>query len=241
MRDFEDFLRAVETENDFKDIHYSSNAIRRHERKKRWEKYKGIRTFSIAVLSFVVVSSSMVFVYAKNYTIPIEQEPIYEEIIVETPNELIAEIYDEDVENAAYYMEAIEPEPYYLQYDVPLDEETLRLLSEACETTGIRIELALSVIWKETRFQNKMGDSGASYGYMQVQPKWHRARMERLGVTDLNDPYSNFLVGCDFLAELLAKYDLPDALTYYNSGSTGCNQYAKDVMNYMENLLTEQN
>ena len=43
MRDFEDFLRAVETENNFKDIHYSSNDIRRNERKKRWERYKGIR------------------------------------------------------------------------------------------------------------------------------------------------------------------------------------------------------
>ena len=60
--------------------------------------------------------------------------------------------------------------------------------------------------------------------------------MTRLGVTDLLDPYSNFLVGCDFLAELLAKYDLPNALTYYNSGSPGYNQYARDVINYMNDL-----
>ena len=121
--------------------------------------------------------------------------------------------------------------------DVPMDAEHQRLLYQACGETGIRYELALAVIWQETDFRNVVGDSGESYGYMQVQPKWHSGRMERLGVTDLSDPYSNFLVGLDFLAELIERYDLSDALTAYNSGSPGNSQYAKDVLNYM-NILT---
>lgn len=124
--------------------------------------------------------------------------------------------------------------------DIPLDAETQRLLYEACGETGIRYELALAVIWQETDFRNVIGDGGDSYGYMQIQSKWHGERMERLGVTDLNDPYSNFLVGCDFLAELISRYDLTEALTAYNSGSPGDSQYARDVLNYMNILTTEE-
>ena len=69
---------------------------------------------------------------------------------------------------------------------------------------------------------------------MQIQPRWHEERMERLGVTDLSDPYSNFRVGCDFLAELLSKYTLEEALTAYNSGKAGKSEYATSVMEYME-------
>ena len=121
--------------------------------------------------------------------------------------------------------------------DIPLDAETQRLLYQACGETGIRYELALAVIWQETDFRNIIGDGGNSIGFMQVQPRWHRERMDRLGVTDLSDPYGNFLVACDFLAELLETHELTDALTRYNSGKTGDSQYARDVLNYM-NILT---
>ena len=121
--------------------------------------------------------------------------------------------------------------------DVPLDAETQRLLYQACGETGIRYELALAVIWQETDFRNIVGDGGDSIGFMQVQPRWHSERMERLGVADLADPYGNFLVACDFLAELLETHDLTDALTKYNSGKAGDSQYARSVLNYM-NILT---
>lgn len=139
---------------------------------------------------------------------------------------------EEDFEN-----EKIESALYengYFRSDVPLDGETQALLHSACEEAGITYELALAVIRKETGFQNVMGDNGNSYGYMQIQPRWHEDRMERLGVTDLTDPYSNFRVGCDFLAELLSKYTLEEALTAYNSGKPGKSEYATSVMNYMD-------
>lgn len=139
---------------------------------------------------------------------------------------------EEDFEN-----EKIESALYengYFRSDVPLDGDTQALLHAACEEAGITYELALAVIRKETGFQNVMGDNGNSYGYMQIQPRWHKDRMERLGVTDLTDPYSNFRVGCDFLAELLNKYTLEEALTAYNSGKPGKSEYATSVMNYMD-------
>ena len=137
-----------------------------------------------------------------------------------------------------------EPEAVPMEYDpvrddIPLDAEIQHLLYKACGETGIRYELALAVIWQETDFRNVIGDGGESAGYMQVQEKWHSERMERLGVTDLLDPYGNFLVGLDFLAELLESHELTDALTRYNSGRTGNSQYAQSVLNYMKILTTE--
>ena len=214
MKDFETFLKIEQEKN------ISKDALRDEKRMVQGFS-KGMRIFSVTTLAFMVASILMIFAYAKN----IPEKPQINEDIKE-------EQYTIDVA----VEEMREVESYYTTYDIPLDKETQRLLYNACEATGMDMALAVSVIWRETHFQNLMGDGGDSYGYMQVQPRWHRDRMARLGVTDLLDPYSNFLVGCDFLAELLAKYDLPNALTYYNSGSPGYNQYARDVINYMNAL-----
>lgn len=124
----------------------------------------------------------------------------------------------------------------YFRRDIPLDGDTQAYLRAACEESGVPFELALAVIWQETRYQNIVGDGGDSIGYMQCQPKWHKERMERLGVKDLSEPFGNFRVGCDFLAELLDKYSMEDALSVYNSGKAGKSDYAKSVIEYMNNL-----
>lgn len=122
--------------------------------------------------------------------------------------------------------------------DIPLTHEEQDWLWDACEEFDIPYALALGLIEKETRFQNLVGDDGASTGYMQIQQKWHWDRMERLGVTDLLEPSGNFRVGCDFLAELYTKYiDWSVALTVYNMGHDPgyITDYAKDVMgNYAQ-------
>lgn len=138
----------------------------------------------------------------------------------------------EDSENK--YIEMALYASGYFREDVPLDGDTQAFLRAACEETGIPYELALAVIRQETEFHNVVGDDGRSVGYMQVQRRWHEDRMARLGVTDLTDPYGNFRVGCDYLAELLGKYPLEEALTAYNSGKPGKSAYASNVLAYME-------
>lgn len=65
------------------------------------------------------------------------------------------------------------------------------------------------------------GDNGQSVGLMQIQERWHKERMKRLGVTDLYDPEQNITLGCDILSELVNKYgNYRDALSVYNSGNT---------------------
>lgn len=124
-------------------------------------------------------------------------------------------------------------EPNNFIEDVPLAREEQEWLQAACEEFDIPYALALGLIEKETTFRNIIGDDGASTGYMQIQPKWHWDRMERLGVTDLLEPSGSFRVGCDFLTELHTKYnDWSLALTVYNFGHDPgyITDYAKDVM-----------
>ena len=107
----------------------------------------------------------------------------------------------------------------YLSEKVPLSFEEQDFLRTASEEGGVPYHLALAVIETETNFRNVAGDNGGSIGYMQVAPRWHSDRMERLGVADLWDPYGNFRVGCDFLGELLEDYEDPNkALMAYNMG-----------------------
>ena len=157
----------------------------------------------------------------------------YREPETESPAPVSAEIVEEAIAG-----EPEETEEALFRDDVPLSYELQVLLHMACDEAGVPYALALAVIEKETEFGNLVGDRGASEGYMQIQKEWHSGRMERLGVTDLMDPYGNFRVGCDFLAELLSKYGSTDvAVTVYNMGHypgyiTG---YGREVIANYEN------
>lgn len=142
----------------------------------------------------------------------------------------VQEDYENEKIEAALYAQG------YFRADIPLDGELQSQLRGACEESGVDYELMLAIIRKETGYRNVMGDGGDSYGYCQVQPKWHRARMARLGVTDLMDPFGNFRVACDYMADLLSRYDVENALTAYNSGHPGHSDYARTVMGYWEEL-----
>ena len=76
------------------------------------------------------------------------------------------------------------------------------------------------------------GDNGKSVGLMQIQERWHKDRMKRLGVTNLYDSEQNITVGCDILSELLNKYgSYKDALSVYNSGNIhDGKQYAERIL-----------
>lgn len=83
-------------------------------------------------------------------------------------------------------------------------------------------------------------ENGGCKGLMQIYEKYHRDRMERLGVEDLYDPYGNILVGCDYLAELFEKYegDMSTVLMIYSGTSDAFartyenrTEYAKSIMN----------
>ena len=132
-------------------------------------------------------------------------------------------------------------EPAVTLYDVPLDKELQFHIIETAEAHGIDPAIIIAMAWKESTYRvNAMGDGGNSYGLLQIQKKWHKKRMEKLGCTDLLDPYQNVTVGVDYLAEQIKRYDgdLAKGLTAYNRGHYAgtVTKYAKSIMAKAERL-----
>ena len=129
-------------------------------------------------------------------------------------------------------------------FDVPLSGDLQEHIFAECDKYGIPPEIAIAMIDVESDFDpSNMGDGGNSYGLMQIQPRWHSKRMQKLGCTDLLNPYQNVTVGVDYLAELLDRYegDIAKALTAYNQGSFKgtVTNYAKKVLKTAERIEKE--
>ena len=217
MKTFEEHLRQAERELAQKRARKPTREERRVRAQRRMTIITGLVFLTMAIL--LIIGSLIPHSYA-------EEQPGPQPMEKSAPEEPIQEDYEnEKIEDALF-------DSGYFRSDIPLDGDTQALLHAACDESGVPYELALAVIWKETGYRNVLGDDGSSTGYMQVQERWHRDRMERLGVTDLSDPSGNFRVGCDYLAELMSKYPLEDALTAYNSGSPGKSEYASSVIEH---------
>lgn len=127
-------------------------------------------------------------------------------------------------------------------YDsIPLDKELQNYIIKQAHANGIQPQIIMAMIERESDYDiTEMGDGGESYGLMQIQPKWHGKRMEKLGCTDLLDPYQNVTVGIDYLCELLSRYDgdVAKALVGYNQGhyKGTVTAYAKGVLARAEEL-----
>ena len=151
---------------------------------------------------------------------------------------------DESVEFGPVYEaieEPAEPDIYHEEamsfYPVPLDHDVQAHIIHTCRSYDIDPVIVVGIIGVESSYNHSaVGDSGDSLGLMQIQEKWHRERMDRLGVTDLLDPIQNVSVGIDYIAELLEKHSLEHALTAYNSGSPGASAYATKVMERMDEV-----
>lgn len=106
-----------------------------------------------------------------------------------------------------------------------------------CAKRNLDYRIIYSIIEQESKWnENAVGDSGDSLGLMQIQSRWHKNRMDNLGVSDLLDPYQNVLVGIDIVDELVSKYGLYGGLAAYNTGSpSGYSQYSENVISNMSN------
>lgn len=99
----------------------------------------------------------------------------------------------------------------------PSRDEINQYITEVATQYEICPELIMAMVETESNYDVD-AENGDCKGLMQVSIKWHKDRMDKLGVTDLMDPYSNILVGADYLAELSEKYEVGLALMIYNGG-----------------------
>ena len=126
-------------------------------------------------------------------------------------------------------------------YDVPLDAALQLHIIQVAESYGIDPAILFAMAYRESTYNPaSIGDRGASFGLLQIQPRWHSDRMARLGCTDLLDPYQNVIVGADYLAQQLQRYggDMGKALVAYNAGhySGTITTYAQVVLEIAEEL-----
>ena len=133
---------------------------------------------------------------------------------------------------------SVVPRPEYEPDPIQIDAEDTWISEEYqwyCEEIGrmynICPELLMAMIEQKSSGDPKVANGAGDTGLLQVNAKWHRDRMEKLGVTDLTDAYSNILVATDYLAQLfeeegddlylvLMKYNMKHdrAEELYNSG-----------------------
>lgn len=135
-------------------------------------------------------------------------------------------------------------------FSVPLDYELQSFIIQLCEEHHIDPAVVIAMIDAESGFNaSAIGDSGYAFGLMQIQQRWHLDRMDKLGVSNLLDPFQNVAVGIDYLAELIDYYNgnLEKALIAYNAGQLGAynlyfcqgiysNQYSSKILGNIENL-----
>lgn len=124
--------------------------------------------------------------------------------------------------------------------DTYICEEYQQYIYEVSEEYEVRPELIMAIVERESSGKAD-AVNGNCKGLMQVSQRWHADRMERLGVTDLYDPYGNILVGTDFFVELMERYgDLGYVLMKYN-GDSRADDYAEgkcELSGYAQDVLT---
>ena len=119
-----------------------------------------------------------------------------------------------------------------------ISEEIQAYCVEVGEEYGVCPELLMAMIETESS-GNTNSVNGDCKGLIQVSQKWHYDRMERLGVSDLYDPYGNILVATDYLVELFEKHgDLPLVLMIYNGDSKAYEHYENGTLSvYAEKII----
>lgn len=162
-----------------------------------------------------------------------------------------------EIAKVNYYEEVLWPEEEKVEiYSVVIMSEEERRLSEETEFErinrftvevgelySVEPELIQSIIWHESRYNPDNINSIGCMGLMQICTVWHQDRIERLGVTDLLDPYSNILVGVDMLASYISQGDIGLGLMLYSQTHNSAyalhaegrlSWYATSVLNRVE-------
>jgi len=107
--------------------------------------------------------------------------------------------------------------PYY--EETYLDSSYVELCEEIGEEYAICPELLEALIERESH-GHADAKNGSCKGLCQISERWHKDRMERLGIDDIYDPEGNIRLCADYLTEIGAEYeDIGLTLMIYNGSS----------------------
>ena len=118
------------------------------------------------------------------------------------------------------------------------------MVEDICmQYTNVDPYIVRSIIFYESSY-DPYTTTGDCLGLMQVSQKWHRERMEKLDAYNLYDPYSNILLGVDYISELTDKYEsLELVLMLYNMKHETAFRLYNDgiVSKYAQNVIEMSN
>lgn len=178
----------------------------------------------------------------------VTQNPV--EIEIEAPAEI-----EEEIEPVSNYETVVYEEiadDGFVVFDIPKElenaggsfpEEMQRYVWDVCNDQGVSYSLVVAMIEIESKYQPNAISSCGAVGYMQILEKWHKDRMAKYGLDCADEPQANILVGVDFMAELLKRYDTEQALVVYNCGSlvSDSTSYSRAIMQRKEEIDKELN
>lgn len=133
--------------------------------------------------------------------------------------------------------------------DVPMEEDMQEFIYHLCHGYNIEFPFVMALIEHESSFQSDVVSATDDYGLMQINWINHGWLNEKLGVTDLLNPYENVRSGVFILRKLFESYEDPAlVLMAYNMGEGGASNlwsngvYETDYSrSIMEQAVTYEN
>lgn len=134
-----------------------------------------------------------------------------------------------------------EPKQYRYIKGCGLSKSVQREIFDICQRKDLSFEFVMAVIYTESSFRaNCVSDNGESVGLMQIQERWHKPLMDKLGVDSLYNPVGNVKVGTSLLASYFKeKDDTYYVLMWYNGGKAYADRMAAagSVSDYAKKVL----
>ena len=199
------------------------------------------------IQSLAVCSLAIGCLYSANKTIA--QEPVETVIVKEVKSKPIKlEIEKVDAPIVSDPVESVKQEPPYF-VDIINGYITEESIFSICNDVGSKYDIdpyiLQSIAYTESGYYVKATGSSNDSGLCQVVPKWNYDRIERLGITDIYDPYSSILLCADILDELQGlRYgnDISYVLMAYNMGATGAKKpyEAGHISDYARKVLEKK-
>lgn len=127
--------------------------------------------------------------------------------------------------------------------DCELSEELQEYTYYLCRRSGVDFALAMAVMYTESGFDSSAVSSTGDYGLMQINEINLPELSDKLGITDISDPYQNIRSGIYLLGSYAEKYKDPArVLMAYNIGDYGASALWEEGVHttaYTEKALTK--
>lgn len=158
---------------------------------------------------------------------------MYEEVEVEVEEETIEEVI---VEEPIYFIDVVEGY---------ITEDSIKSICEFVSykyNDRISPKLLQAIALTESEYYVNATGTSDDKGLCQVVCMWHKERIDKLGITDIYNPYENILVCADIINELMSSkygYDIQYVLMAYNMGPTRANELYESgiISKYAFNVL----